>query len=199
MPSTNPHNMTDKQYAFCQLYLSEFPRNQERAYRIVYPGLKNSNTAKAAAARMMKNPKVEAYINEQNAKLKEKLEERYLASTESVLKEEGYLAHSSIKSLFNPDGTAIKPHELPEEVARMIKRFKPVKIYMGKDAHGLDIYIEGWEYEFWDKGQSLNRLEKVFGMQVDHVKHGVDEDLRSLLEEIDGRHRGLLPGEIEDD
>lgn len=194
----NPYNMTDKMFLFCQHYLSEFPRNLTHAYKAAY-GVKNDKTANNAACRLMQNPKVSAYIGDEERKIQEHLSEKYIASTESVLKEEGFLAHSSIKDLFNPDGTTINPTDLPDEVAKMVKKAKPVGVKIGEDEKGNAEFQTLWEYEFWDKGQALNRLEKCFGMHIERHQHGVDEDLKSLFEMVDGKHRGKLPRDIEED
>ena len=54
--------MTEKQKIFADEYLIDL--NATRAYRVAYPSVKKDETAAAAAARMLRNVKVAAYIQE---------------------------------------------------------------------------------------------------------------------------------------
>lgn len=53
--------MTKKQRIFADEYLIDF--NATRAYRVAYPSVKKDETAAAAAARLLKNVKVQEYIS----------------------------------------------------------------------------------------------------------------------------------------
>ena len=52
--------MTEKQKRFCDEYLIDL--NATRAYKAAYPSVKKDSTAAAAAVRLLKNVKVQAYI-----------------------------------------------------------------------------------------------------------------------------------------
>ena len=52
--------MTEKQKKFADEYLIDL--NATRAYRAAYPSVKKEQTAAAAAARMLRNVKVQEYI-----------------------------------------------------------------------------------------------------------------------------------------
>ena len=54
--------MTEKQRLFADEYLIDL--NATRAYRAAYPSVKKDETAAAAAARMLRNVKVQEYISE---------------------------------------------------------------------------------------------------------------------------------------
>ena len=54
--------MTEKQKIFADEYLIDL--NATRAYRVAYPSVKKDETAAAAAARMLRNVKVQEYISE---------------------------------------------------------------------------------------------------------------------------------------
>ncbi len=54
--------MTEKQKKFADEYLIDL--NATRAYKVAYPSVKNDNTASAAAVRLLRNVKVETYIDE---------------------------------------------------------------------------------------------------------------------------------------
>lgn len=59
--------MTEKQKRFADEYL--FDLNGTRAYKVAYPRVKNDETAKAAASRMLTNVNVKTYIDEQLEKM----------------------------------------------------------------------------------------------------------------------------------
>ena len=54
--------MTEKQKIFADEYLIDL--NATRAYKVAYPRVKNDDVAAAAAARLLRNVKVAAYISE---------------------------------------------------------------------------------------------------------------------------------------
>ncbi len=59
--------MTEKQKLFAEEYLIDL--NATRAYKAAYPSVKNDNTASAAAARLLRNVRVKAYIDERLAEI----------------------------------------------------------------------------------------------------------------------------------
>ncbi len=59
--------MTEKQKRFCDEYLIDL--NGTRAYKAAYPSVKNDNTAKANASRLLTNANVRAYIDAELEKL----------------------------------------------------------------------------------------------------------------------------------
>lgn len=60
--------LTEKQKIFADEYL--FDLNATRAYKVAYPSCKKDGTAAAAGARLLRNVKVSAYIDEQLKKLR---------------------------------------------------------------------------------------------------------------------------------
>jgi phage terminase small subunit len=73
--------LTDKQKLFADEYLIDL--NATRAYRAVYKGIKNDDTAKAAASRLLTNVNVAKYIEE---RMKDR-EKRTEITQDFVLKE----------------------------------------------------------------------------------------------------------------
>lgn len=59
--------LTEKQKIFADEYLLDL--NATRAYKVAYPSCKKDATAAAAGARLLRNVKVSAYIDEQLEKL----------------------------------------------------------------------------------------------------------------------------------
>ena len=65
--------LTEKQKIFCDEYLIDL--NATRAYMVAYPNVKKESTAAAAAARLLRNVKVAAYIAE---RMKERQDRTYV-------------------------------------------------------------------------------------------------------------------------
>ena len=64
--------MTEKQKIFADEYLIDL--NATRAYRVAYPSVKKDETAAVAAARMLRNVKVAAYIQKRMQQRQERTE-----------------------------------------------------------------------------------------------------------------------------
>lgn len=71
--------LTEKQKAFCDEYLIDL--NATRAYKSVYKNVKNDKAAAAAASRLLRNVKVQKYIQQ---RMSQKESER-IASQDEVL------------------------------------------------------------------------------------------------------------------
>ena len=71
--------LTEKQKAFCDYYIESL--NATERYKKAYKNIKNDNTAKAAASRLLTNVNLKSYIDE---KLKE-MQSNRIAKAEEVL------------------------------------------------------------------------------------------------------------------
>ncbi len=81
-----------------------------------------------------------------------------------ILEEEKCIAYQDIRRIFNGP-TLIPPQELPEDVARAVSAIKVTQRTIPGNAEGEQPVVETvYEYKFWDKGRSLERLEKIEGM-----------------------------------
>ena len=59
--------MTDKQRKFCDEYIIDC--NATRAYKTAYPHVKSDGAARACASKLLTNPNIKAYIDEQLKKI----------------------------------------------------------------------------------------------------------------------------------
>ena len=59
--------MTDNQRKFCDEYIIDC--NATRAYKAAYPNVKKEGAAAASASKLLRNPNVKAYIDEQLEKI----------------------------------------------------------------------------------------------------------------------------------
>ena len=71
--------VTDKQRRFCDEYLID--ANATRAYKAAYPNIKSDEGASVCASKLLRNPKVKDYLDEQMAKISSSK----IASAEEVL------------------------------------------------------------------------------------------------------------------
>jgi len=161
------------------------------AYQLAYPSA-SKNAAKSGASRTLKLPHVVEYLAQQRGAFEKETAERVAITKDRILQEEGTIAFHDIGQLFDPDtGELCNIHELPEDVRRAIASVEVIETTVsGVKTKKLKIKLN-------DKGGSLNRLEKCFGMQREALDVDAVITVKGLLEEIDGTTRGKLPIEME--
>jgi phage terminase small subunit len=107
--------------------------------------------AEAAASRLLRNVKVRAKLRKGRKKARFEAEIRLAR----ILEEEALIAFSDIGNLFDEKGELIPPEQLPEDVSRAIAKYE--RRYL---ANGTFVF----KVRFWDKGKSLERIERYLGM-----------------------------------
>ena len=149
--------LTEKQKVFCDEWLKDL--NGTRAYRAAYKGVKNDETAKVNASRLLTNANVQKYIQE---KQKER-EKRTEITQDMVLKELAKLAFTDrtgivqIKKGNAGDVVVIKStDDLTEEQKALISGIKETKF--------------GIEVTFYNKEKSLELIGRHLGMFNDKLQ-----------------------------
>lgn len=172
--------MTKKQKIFADEYLIDL--NATRAYRVAYPSVKKDETAAAAAARMLRNVKVAAYIQERMQERQKRTE----ITQDRVLKELAAIAFAKATDYAEvKDGQVnIKDGQvnikdtanLDEQQIRAIAGIKEGKF--------------GIEVKLNNKEQALELLGRHLGMFKDKLEvSGLDEEKKKLgdiLEQLRG-------------
>jgi len=148
--------LTDKQKKFIQEYLVDLNATQA-AIRAGY----SEKTAPMIGKENLIKPYIQNFIQEAQKKLAEETE----ITQQRVLNEEKRLAFADYRDVFNKDGTTIKPHELPEDIARALAGIEVIETY---DKQGA--LTRKFKYRFWDKGRALERISRHLGMYVDNIK-----------------------------
>ena len=164
--------LTEKQKIFCDEYLIDL--NATRAYMVAYPNVKKESTAAAAAARLLRNVKVEAYIAE---RMKER-QERTEVTQDMVVQELAAIAFAKATDYaeVKEDKVLIRNTEgLPDIAKRAIAGIK-----MGKN---------GIELKLCDKEKALELLGRHLGMWNDKVDINLDES-KSKLDDLIQQMRG---------
>jgi phage terminase small subunit len=110
--------------------------------------------AEVNASRLLRNDKVAAVIEKAQKRAAYNAE----ITAERLLKEEASIAFQIVGAIFDKNGKLIRPDELPEEVQRAIAGLEIIETESGPEK------TVKYKYKFWDKGRSLERLEKHLGM-----------------------------------
>lgn len=179
---------------YCDAWLTN-GQNGTKAYLAVF-NTNKPTCASAGASRLMRRPDVKAYIELMRQYHSEEILNHLAVTRQRILDEESKLAFIDVRNMFDSEGEFLPPRLWPEEVARAIA--------------GLDVdqrwdkENEKWKYTYKiklsDKGRALGRLETVMGMNKADGLQDDDRNLfQSFLKSVDGRTRGKLPSEFEDD
>ena len=179
---------------FCDAWLVN-GGNATRAYLQVFK-TNNAASASVGASRLMKRGDVRAYIDLMREYSTEEVLNNMTVTRDRILDEEAKLAFIDVRKMFDTEGEFLPPALWPEEIARSVS---------GLDVdQKWDVATGKWKYTYKiklnDKGRALGRLETVMGMnKADGLQDDDKALFKSFLESVDGKTRGKLPSEVEDD
>lgn len=177
--------MTDAQCRFADEYLIDL--NATRAYKSAYPRVTKDSTAAQAGSRMLRNVKVENYINKKREKLQNKLE----INQENILKELAAIAFSN-----GSDFAELIVNQRHDDSGKLLEyydvKLKPTASldeYKKKALSGIKYGKYGIEVSSYDKVRALELLGKHLGIFKDklEVSGSVDaglEKLNSILNQV---------------
>ena len=166
-------SFSKNQRSFCNEYLKQKDKNATQAYKAAYPRVKSENGAAASATRLLKDARVQNYIDYRIQQAADKVE----ISVSRVLREEGRIAFSDLRQIFNGE-TTISPDRLPDDIARAVSS---IKINERSDSEGNKTIT--YAYRLWDKGRSLERIARHLGMFAEEDK-GLKDGLIKLGERL---------------
>lgn len=165
--------MTEKQKIFADEYLIDL--NATRAYRVAYPSVKKDETAAAAAARMLRNVKVAAYIQERMQERQKRTE----ITQDRVLQELAAIAFAKATDYAEIKNECVRikdTEELDEQQARAIAGIEEGKF-------GIKVKLN-------DKEKALELIGRHLGMFKDKLEvSGLEEEKKKLgdiLEQLRG-------------
>lgn len=164
--------LTAKQKIFADEYLIDL--NATRAYKLAYPKVKNDESAAAAGARLLRNVKVEQYIQK---RMKDR-EKRTEITQDMVLKELAKIGFADVTDFVTIENKGI---------LRVVK-VKPTD-EMARDKMGAIAGIKdganGIEIKLNDKGKALELIGRHLGMFKDKLEvSGVLETEISKLDDL---------------
>lgn len=162
---TEELELTGKQKAFCREYI--FDWNATRSYRAAYPDTTNDNSAAASASALLRNPKIQKYIDEIQADL-EKLAG---LSRLKVISEHMKLAFSSIAHLHNTWIERKDFEALTEEqkacIAEIDTKIRRETEWKWSEEDGKKIPmpydVEYVRIKLYDKQKALDSISKMLG------------------------------------
>ena len=129
--------------------------SQGKCYMDAYPNVRKVGTADAAASRLLKDVKVQEYIQKRRANVEKKTE----ITMERIEREYEKIAFLDPRKFYNPDGTLKEIHELDADTAAALAGMDVSRFKLGKDAD--------WEtikkIKFVDKKGALDSLTKIKG------------------------------------
>lgn len=158
--------MTRKQKIFADEYLIDL--NATRAYRVAYPSVKRAETAAAAAARMLRNVKVQEYISERMQERQQRTE----VTQDMVVKELAAIAFARATDYAVVKGGTVcikDTDSLSDEQIRAIAGIKDGKF--------------GVEVRLNDKEKALELLGRHLGMwndKLDINTPAIDDSIKEM-------------------
>ena len=165
--------MTEKQKIFADEYLIDL--NATRAYKVAYPRVKNDEVAAAAAARLLRNVKVAAYISERMQERQKQTE----VTQDRVIEELAAIAFAKatdFAQIVNGNVVLTDTADLAESQVKAIAGIK-----MGKN--GIELKLNAQE-------KALELLGRHLGMFKDKLEvSGLDEE-KNKLDDILQQMRG---------
>lgn len=167
--------LTEKQKHFCREYIYDW--NGTRAYLVAYPGLKNVETARVNASRLLTNANIKAYLES----IQIELERIAGVSRLKVLQEHMKLAFSSIAHLHNTWITRKDFEDLTEDqkscIAEIDTKIKKEWQYNGSDEERTPIEVEYVRVKLYDKQKALDAISKMLGYDAASV---IDLNVKEL-------------------
>ena len=165
--------MTEKQKIFADEYLIDL--NATRAYRVAYPSVKKDETAAAAAARMLRNVKVAAFIQERMQERQKRTE----ITQDRVLQELAAIAFAKATDYAEIKNECVRikdTAELDEQQVRALAGIEEGKF-------GIKVKLN-------DKEKALELLGRHLGMFKDKLEVSGLEDEKKKLGDILEQLRG---------
>lgn len=165
--------VTEKQKIFADEYLIDL--NATRAYKVAYPRVKNDEVAAAAAARLLRNVKVAAYVSERMQERQKRTE----ITQDRVIEELAAIAFAratDFAQIINGNVVLTDTKELSEDQIKAIAGIKEGKF--------------GIELKLNDKEKALELLGRHLGMFKDKVEVSGLTSEQSKLDDLIQQMRG---------
>lgn len=193
--------MPVKHKRFCEQY--HMTGNATRSYLNVYKcTLKSANVG---GCKLLKNPKVQAYLKRLGEKSEIKTVEKFVANANDILHEDSLLALHRVPGAFDENGMLKDIADWPEALQASIKSIEYEDVVrstgdLDKDGKAVVETIRVIKkIHFHDKGAALGRMEKALGL-VQPEGGSVENNqynIKFILQKIDGLNRGKLPQDCE--
>jgi phage terminase small subunit len=164
--------LNDKQIRFCEEYIIDLNATQA-AIRAKY----SKRTAEAQGSRLLRNVKVQEYLQKKKEKIAAKLE----ISQERTMLEIARVAFQDVRKFYDAEGRLIPIHELSDDAAAAIAGFEVDELFEFEDGHKNKIGLLK-KIKRYDKTKALEMLAKHFKIYTDapsnvnHFSFGYGEE-----------------------
>jgi len=128
--------------------------NGTKSYMVVY-SVTDYNAAGVAACRLLKNPRIAAYITMRREQASKKVIYKYDVSKERIYKELERLAFYDMRHFEDEDGSPVPLHEMSNDAAAVVQGYK----------------TDG-KYNITEKRAALELLMKAEGLFEKHQRAG---------------------------
>lgn len=160
--------MTAKQEVFCNEYIKDF--NATRAYKIAYPGCKKDSTANVNGSKLLRNTKVQEYIEQ----LKENLKAEGKITQEMIIQELAKIGFSDIRKLYTEHGRLKNIQDIDDSTASAISSIESFEEYDGR-GNDREYIGDTKKIKMYSKEKALELLGKQIGMFKDKVEVNQDK------------------------
>jgi phage terminase small subunit len=166
-------NLNEKRKRFCEEYMIDM-NGKQAAIRAGY----NPKTAESQASRMLRDVKVQEYINSLRERLKKKLE----ITQERVLQELARISFSDIRKYYNEDGSLKSITELDDDSAAALAGVEADELYEGFGEERRQIGFTK-KIKRFDKISAIANINKMMGWNApEKVEHSGDSFLDLLMQ-----------------
>ena len=160
--------MTDKQKLFCNEYIKDF--NATRAYKEAYPSCKKDSTANVNGSKLLRNAKVQEYIEQ----LKEELKAQGKVTQEMIIQELAKIGFSDIRKLYTERGSLKNIQDIDDNTAAAISSIESFEEYEGR-GNDREYIGDTKKIKMYSKEKALELLGKQIGMFKDKVEVSQDK------------------------
>lgn len=160
--------MTDKQIKFCNEYIKDF--NATRAYKEVYPSCKKDSTANVNGSKLLRNAKVQEYIEQ----LKEDLKAQGKITQEMIIQELAKIGFSDVRKLYTERGSLKNIQDIDDSTAAAISSVESFEEYEGR-GDDREYIGDTKKIKMYSKEKALELLGKQIGMFKDKVEINQDK------------------------
>lgn len=202
-----------QQERFVHEYLAETPHNATAAYaRAGY--MATGQAARTAAARLLKQPAIQAAIAELRARDAAKFE----VTRARVLEEYAKIAFADPRKFFRDDGTLKHPTELDDATAAALQQFEVEEEYIAdepetelegqphggalKRQHGKTLAVGRTAKIKWsDKRSALDSIVNLMGWKKEEKNPlgSPENPITMVVKEMQGRKSALIPVAVHED
>jgi len=158
-------NLNPKHKAFADNLLKDPKRNRRRAYKKVYGKNIKDAVADAAASRLLRNVKVQQYIESVEKEVTDDVQ----VTNVRIIQEYAKIAFLDPRKLFDEDGSLKNIHKIEDDTAAVIAGLDCENLFEGK---GKDREFVGTlkKIKLVDKKGALDSLSRIRGMFQDKVE-----------------------------